>query len=513
MSADSTRFLDGATCLVDVFQRVAAEFPDRPCVVHGNEVLTYHEVWVAAERLAAGLVRAGVGRGDLVTLLVDRTAELPVAILAVLRAGAAYLPLDPDYPAERLRYIVSDARSRFVIGRAERMDLTDVIVVEPLPGTDGLGPVDTTTADIAYVIYTSGSTGHPKGCLVTHGNVLALLEATLPLFDVGADDRWSLFHSYSFDFSVWELWGAFATGGATVIVPRDTAQRPHDFLTFLSEHRITVLNQVPSVFRSLAATYLSGSPPPLAVRYLIFGGEAVDLAATHAFLSAMSTPPVAVNMYGITETTVHATAKFLTDADLTGVVRSPIGTPLPHLTISVRDDDLEPVPDGVVGEMWIAGAGVAAGYLRRPEMTRERFVSLDGRRHYRTGDLARVLPNGELEYLGRADQQVKLRGFRIELGEVEEAIRTHPLVRDVAATVTTTPAGAQFLVACVVPASECLLEDLAIALRQHTARILPDHMVPTRYASLAELPVTPSGKLDRATLPAMARKAHTGIRR
>lgn len=389
-----------------------------------------------------------------------------------------------------------------------------VVLDETVTTEPGEKPAAVVPGDTAYVIYTSGSTGHPKGCVISHGNVLALLRAALPLFDVDQDDRWSLFHSHAFDFSVWELWGALATGATAVLVRGQTAQLPHEFLDFLVRHRVTVLNQVPSVFRFLTMTYADSARPPLALRYLVFGGESVELDVTRAFLGHLSSPaPAVVNMYGITEITVHATAKVLTGADLDGAVRSPIGKALPHLTIDVRGEDLAPVAVGESGELWIAGAGVAAGYLDRPELTAQRFVMLDTpegpRRSYRTGDLARVLPDGELEFLGRNDQQVKLRGFRVELGEVEATLRTHDAVREVAATVITTAAGAQFLVACVVVAGDPTPDgaELAATLRAHARTGLPAHMVPDRYVVVPALPLTPSGKLDRGALPVLARPA------
>ncbi|MEU8264344.1 AMP-binding protein [Micromonospora sp. NPDC048999] len=333
---------------------------------------------------------------------------------------------------------------------------------------------------------------------MTHRNVTALLTAALPLFAVDERDRWSLFHSISFDFSVWELWGALASGATCVLVPDDAAASPAALVDFLARERITVLSQVPSVFRSLVLAHEQAGAPPLPLRHVVFGGESVDLGVIGHFAARMPTVRL-VNMYGITETTVHATFRELSPADLTGPVRSPIGMPLPHLSIDLRDEAGARVPDGQPGEMWVGGDGVAAGYLHRPDLTAERFVTVDGRRCYRSGDLARRLPDGALEYLGRTDQQVKLRGFRIEPGEIEAVLRDHPQVRDAAVTVITTPAGGQFLTACVVATTDELPD-----LRAHAARTLPRHMVPQRYVSVPELPLTPSGKLDRAALTDLA---------
>jgi amino acid adenylation domain-containing protein len=473
---------------------VAARRGDAVAVTDGAAALTYAELAGRAERLAGRLAARGAGPGALVGVLADQTVDTVVAIAGVLGAGAAYVPLDVSYPEARLRLMVEDAGLRLCAGTGGPEGL------EVLP-VDGDGPTAEPAAagedDPAYVIYTSGSTGRPKGCVVTHGNVLALLRHALPLFEVGPEDRWSVFHSFSFDFSVWELWGALLTGATAVCVPRETARLPEDLLDFLAAQRVTVLSQVPSVFRSLATVYPE-RPLDLALRYLVFGGERVDLGAVRAFTAAVrGCRPVPVNMYGITETTVHATFRVLGEADVAG---SPIGVPLPHLAIELRGEDGRPVPDGERGEMWIAGAGVARGYLNRPELTAERFVEDGGRRWYRSGDLARRGADGGLEYLGRSDRQVKLRGFRIELGEIESVLAESDRVTAVAVVAVERPSTGSVLVASVVPRTWPAEPDLAAHLRRHAAARLPRHMVPARYEVVEALPLTLSGKLDRQQL-------------
>ncbi|WP_405003667.1 amino acid adenylation domain-containing protein [Kitasatospora purpeofusca] len=510
----------GARSLPELFARVAAVRGDAAAVAGGGEQLGYAEIDRRAGAVAARLTAAGLGRGDLVGVLLERSHRAPAWILGVLRSGAAYVPLDPSYPADRLRFMAGDAGLAALVGdpdRAAACGLDALPVIDPeaagpaAPADEDAAPVGAAPGpdDPAYVIYTSGSTGVPKGCVVTHGNVLELLRATLPLFELGPDDRWTLFHSASFDFSVWELWGAWATGATAVPVPAATAQAPEDFLRLLAEERITVLNQVPSAFRHLAREYTDSGAPATALRYVVFGGESVDLDVVRGFLAAAAAgpgpAPVMVNMYGITETTVHATHLVLTPEQLAGDTASPIGRPLPHLAIELRDDALRLVPDGGTGEMWVAGSGVTDGYLNRPELTAERFRTLDGRRMYRTGDLARRLPDGGLAYLGRNDQQVKLRGHRVELGEVEAGLRAAPQVRDAAALVVRDGAGNELLTALVVPAGPGALD--VAALRRFARTTMPAQLVPNRFHPVAELPLTSSGKLDRKALAELAPRA------
>lgn len=472
--------------LPQLYLEVCARQPERTAVVCGADSLTYRQLAEAARALAGELVRRGVQPGDLVGLRVARSVEVPVAVLGILLAGAAYVPLDPQYPAERIRMIAEEAGIGLVVGDG-------VPVRGHAHRVTGLPEVD--AGDRAYVIYTSGSTGRPKGCVLTHGNVLSLLDGALPLFDVGPDDRWTLFHSINFDFSVWELWGALTTGGTIVIVEAAAALDPDVFLQLLIDQRVTVLNQVPPVFRTLVEAHADAGRPALALRYLIFGGDVVDLDAVAVFRKGLSTTVRAVNMYGITETTVHVTFKELDDATLHGADRSPIGLPLPGLDVVLRDETGAEVPDGEPGEMWVSGGGVSAGYLGRDDLTAERFRTVDGVRQYRSGDLARRLPDGELQYLGRADRQVKLRGFRVELPEIEVVLRTCTGVRDAVVELVTGRVG-EFLLGYVVVDGEF---DAALT-RKECGRLLPAYMVPSRFEVLSAIPLTPSGKVDRAAL-------------
>ncbi|MFI6785386.1 amino acid adenylation domain-containing protein [Micromonospora sp. NPDC050276] len=469
-----------------LFEERAAATPAATALVAGDERLSYGELNVRANRLARLLVRRGVGPESLVAVALPRTAELIVTLLAVLKAGGAYLPIDPDYPADRRAAMIADARP--------------VVVVDgPLDasGEDGTDVgVDVRPEHPAYVIYTSGSTGRPKGVTVTHHNVVRLFGRTEQWFGFGADDVWTLFHSYAFDFSVWELWGPLLHGGRLVLVPGDVARTPAAFLDLLVREAVTVLNQTPSAFYQLIEEVRRrpGLAAGLRLRTVVFGGEALDVTR----LRGWSAPGLRlVNMYGITETTVHVTYAPLTTARLASTAAdSPIGVPIPDLATYVLDRHLNPVPPGVPGELYVAGAGLARGYLNRPGLTATRFVAdpFEGGRMYRTGDLVKQRPDGELVYLGRTDLQVKIRGYRIELGEIEAAIAAMPSVVQAAAVVRD-----DRICGYAVPATgETVTAD---EVRAAAARILPAHMVPAAVVVLDRLPLTVNGKLDRKALP------------
>ncbi|MEX0174080.1 amino acid adenylation domain-containing protein [Streptomyces sp. LMG1-1-1.1] len=517
MTADERRSpLETSVSLAELFRRVAAARGSGPALRDGGRTLSYRQLDLCTDRLAARMVAAGVRPGDRVGILLQRSAETQISILAVLKAGAAYVPLDPSYPAERLRYLVGDAEIRVVVGDAEDVaakGLTDVRVVAPDDdGTTEVPPLPHIALDgdeLAYVIYTSGSTGAPKGCMVTHASVLELVRGVMSVgVDLDTEDRVALFLPFVFDGSVLQFWLSMAAGALSVVVPLAQAQSMPDFLELIRREAVTLVIQVPTTLRALAHAHEEAGRPRLALRYVLVGGESVELDVVSTFLERCpGTPPKVVNIYGPTEATCVATCRVLTREDFDGTVRSPIGTALPHLLVEVRDEAMEPLPDGEVGELVIAGSGVAVGYLGRPELTAERFVVIDTPtgpvRYYRTGDLARRLPDGSFEYLGRNDQQVKVRGIRVELGEVETYLRAHEMVRDAGATVVDTAAGAQFLVACVVLADQAP-EKPEKVLRQHMLASLPPFMVPDRYQFVPELPSTDSGKLDRRAVREMA---------
>jgi amino acid adenylation domain-containing protein len=496
-----------------LFEAQVRRVPQNVALVFEHQSMSYAELNARSNQLARYLSRMGVGPDVLVGLCVERSLDMVVGILGIVKAGGAYLPLDPRYPTDRLAFMVEDAKPPVV--------LTQYELKESLPDIDGqVIALDADWAEIereeesdlacaaqpenlAYVIYTSGSTGRPKGCQITHGNVVRLFDATAEWYGFNERDVWTMFHSYAFDFSVWELWGALIYGGRVVVVPYLVSRSPEEFYQLLETQQVTVLNQTPSSFRQLVHAEELMGRGKLSLRYVIFGGEALEMQSLRPWFERHGDEtPQLVNMYGITETTVHVTYRPLSMADTAS--GSVIGCPIPDLQVYLLDPTLEPSPIGVPGEMYVGGAGVARGYLNRPELNAERFVpdrfhSNSDQRLYRSGDLARRLPNGDIEYLGRIDQQVKIRGFRIELGEIESVLGKHPGVRESVVLIRDDEGGEKRLLAYVVPHTGQTLSsnELHTFLKDR----LPEYMVPAAFVKLERMPLTSNGKIDRRALP------------
>ncbi|WP_258005901.1 non-ribosomal peptide synthetase, partial [Cylindrospermopsis raciborskii] len=449
-------------CLHDIFTEQAKLRPQQTALIFGQERLTYSEVNYRANQLAHYLMRVGVKPEARVGLWLSRSLDLVIGIIAILKAGGVYVPFDPNYPRDRITYMLEDSQIRVLLTHSEfeaqipfeftnntnnvsntnnniltifidkyKSEFTQVVTTEP--------EVLILPDNAAYIIYTSGSTGKPKGVVVTHRHVVRLMLSTEKWFKFNAKDVWTLFHSCAFDFSVWEIWGALFYGGVLVIVPYLISRSPEEFYNLLCEEKVTVLNQTPSAFQQLIqAESTLCREGELELRYVIFGGEALDLASLEPWFERHDDQfPLLVNMYGITETTVHVTYLPVTFKDVKKGSGSLIGKQIPDLSLYILDRHLQPVPIGVVGEMYVGGAGVTRGYFHRPQLTAERMIpnpfatnDLTSARLYKTGDLARFLDNGNIEYIGRNDHQVKIRGFRIELGEIEAVIKSHPEVRD-----------------------------------------------------------------------------------
>ncbi|MEQ1974761.1 non-ribosomal peptide synthase/polyketide synthase [Xenorhabdus sp. SGI240] len=498
-----------------LFEAQAARHPASLAVVYEDQALSYGELNHRANQLAHHLIALGVQPDDRIAICVERCPEMVVGLLAILKAGAAYVPLDPAYPAERLAYMLEDAEPVVLLTQTPLCDklnspLPAVLLDSPEPSL-AARPTDNpdvharglTSRHLAYVIYTSGSTGQPKGVMVEHANVTRLLAATQARFQFDDQDVWTLFHSFAFDFSVWELWGALAYGGRLVIISAENARSPHRFYSLLCREHVTILNQTPSAFRPLIAAQDATAH---SLRCIIFGGEALEL---HTLAPWVERNPTAqtrlVNMYGITEITVHATYRELTEADIHSGRGSLIGQPLADLRIYILDTHGQPAPLGVAGEIYIAGDGVARGYLNRPELTADRFLTDpffpdSTARLYKTGDLGRWLSDGSIEYLGRNDFQVKLRGFRIELGEIEARLSQCDGVREAVVLAREDEPGQKRLVAYL--RSREGVELVPAELRQQLALHLAEYMLPSAFVTLDTFPLTPNGKLNRQALPA-----------
>ncbi len=509
--------------LVDLFERQVALRPTQGALVCEDLAWTYEELNERANRIAHRLVRLGVQPGDRVGLCMQRSADLVAALLGILKSGAAYVPLDPTYPADRLSFMAEDAALDVVV--------TDPTVSETIPSVirqrvDVTAPdlaaepttnlslqLDLGVAFTAYVIYTSGSTGRPKGVGVSHENVVRLFYASESIYGFTERDVWTLFHSYAFDFSVWEIWGALLYGGRLVVVPYWVSRSPDAFFDLLQSQQVTVLNQTPSAFRQLMEIDRRDGGRKTALQWVIFGGEALELKSLEGWCGRHGfDKPQLVNMYGITETTVHVTYHRITADDLAHG-SSVIGQPLPDLTLDLRDRHNQPVPFGVAGEILVGGAGVAQGYLNRPELTRERFVDakmlgMEGQKIYRSGDLARRRVDGQLDYLGRMDQQVKIRGFRIELGEIQNQMAAYPGVTGAVVTVHTGLSGPELL--GYVAFQEGVDGTVAVnGLRDQLRTRLPDYMVPATLVALERMPLTANGKIDLRALPKPDRDQRT----
>ena len=507
-----------------LFAAQARQRPTAVALTDGSLSLTYAELERRANALAHHLRRLGIRSEKRVGLCAERGVEMIIALLGILKAGGAYVPLDPFYPEERLAFLLDDALGENplvlvgegLLGRlpesAKNPARTVRLSRDLLKMEAEHPPIGSTQPDnAAYVIYTSGSTGLPKGVLNIHANVLSFLAASWSRFGVTVGDVWTQFHSFVFDFSVWEIFGSLLSGGRLVIVPREVARSARSFLDLLAKEGVTLLNQTPAALYQLAA-----EPPaekPLALRAVLIGGETLDLRRLAAWQEAHQGRFGLFNAYGITETTVLSTARPIARGELETGPR--IGWPLAGISLHLLGPRGETVPLGVAGEIHLGGAGLARGYLRRPELTAERFVpdpfsALAGARLYRSGDLARRLPDGDLEYLGRIDRQVKVRGFRIELGEVEAALVRHPAVRACAADLREVAPGDRGIAAWLVPADASRPLPEPAELRAFLEASLPAHMVPSLFMPIAALPLSPSGKVDRKALPAPERGAFGG---
>ncbi len=492
--------------LHQLFENAAERFPDRTAVVDGAEAITYAELNTRANQLARHLRSLGASPDSIVGIMTEKDITLIVGILAIMKSGACYLPIKPDFPHERIEYTLENSQAPIVITRPEFYDrLTNYegTVVDFYDETLYQGNsanLDNVNKpeDRVYVIYTSGSTGKPKGVQLEHRNLVRLFVNSKNPYDFNEHDVWTMFHSFCFDFSVWEMYGALLFGGKLVLLPKEAALDPFIFLNILKKEGVTVLNQTPGAFYNLAQAELQSEDHSLNLRYVIFGGEELKPAMLADFANRYPSTRL-INMYGITETTVHVTFKEITQAEIDAKL-SNIGVPIPTLTTYIMNNEQKLLPIGVPGELCVGGAGVCRGYIGLPDKNKAAFVPnpyLPGERMYRSGDLAKMLPNGEMEYLGRMDFQVQIRGFRVEIGEIENVLlKDSRITRAVVIALDDDKAG-KYLAAYLE-----LTEDMpTMVLRDIVQAHLPEYMVPSYFVKLDKLPLTANGKVDRKALP------------
>lgn len=481
--------------IVSLFEEQVAVWPSLMALKHGETTLTYQALNALSNQLAHYLkLTYGIKPEDCVGIRLTRSEWQVISILGILKAGAAYVPIDPEYPAERIEYMIADSNCKVVIDQQE----LDHFIRNAANYPDHNPEPELLPENLAYVIYTSGTTGMPKGVMVEHKNVVRLFINDQSLFDFNSSDVWTLFHSYCFDFSVWEIFGALLFGGKLIIVPSLVAKDPEAFLNVLVQNQVTVLNQTPTAFANLQQQVISRKSPGLDIRYVIFGGEALFPGMLKPW--SLSYPGCRlINMYGITETTVHVTYKEIGISEIENN-KSNIGIPIPTLSCYILDDSMQLRSIGVPGELYVGGDGVVRGYLNRDELTLERFIPSpfkEGERLYKTGDKAKLLYNGELEYLGRLDNQVKIRGYRVELGEIESAILQFPGIHSAVVVLKQLNGHVPDLIAYFVGSEKGASNQLPDYLRAK----LPAYMLPSYYVEIETLPLNSNGKIDKRALP------------
>ncbi|MGV0051182.1 amino acid adenylation domain-containing protein [Mycobacterium colombiense] len=491
----------------ELFATQVARDAEAVAITCGSRSMTYGELDAASNRLAHLLVGRGAAPGERVAMLLPRCAEAIVAVLAVIKTGAAYVPMDPAHPDARIGLVLGDAAPIAVITTADlrlRVDASDVAVIDVNDSaidaqSDGALPVPA-AGNLAYLVYTSGTTGTPKGVAVTHRNVTQLLESLDA--ELARGQVWTQCHSLAFDYSVWEIWAPLLCGGRMLVVPDGVVRSSEEFHALLVREQVSVLSQTPSAFHALqTADALHPDTGRLSLKTVVFGGEALEPQRLASWFRNHPESPRMINMYGITETTVHASFRQIGVGDVDNNV-SPIGVPLEHLAFFVLDKFLRRVSAGVVGELYVAGAGVTSGYWGRSGLTASRFVACPfgsaeapGQRMYRTGDLVRWDADGQLQYVGRADEQVKIRGYRIELGEIKAALGEMDGVDQAAVIAREDRPGDKRLVGYVTGTAD------PVKVRTQLADRLPEYMVPAAVVGLQALPLTVNGKLDTRALP------------
>lgn len=495
--------------VIKLFEEQVESTPNNIAVCIEDKSLTYLELNQKSNQLANFLIHSGIKKGDVIALRLNKSLEMIISILAIMKTGSCYLPIDLSYPQERVSFMLKDSNSKLFL--TNKLHVNDLEI--PIPNTlvdlsnkevyeNDVNNLDIKVSpeDSIYIIYTSGSTGTPKGVELSHKNVVRLLKNDDFLFDFSDKDVWTMFHSCAFDFSVWEMYGALLYGGKLVLVPEIVAKNPAQFLELLRKEKVTILNQTPTYFYNLLDVEMLTTNNDLSIRYIIFGGEALNPKLIYDWKEKYPSTKL-INMYGITETTVHVTFKELSNEDLLQT-SSKIGTPIPTLKVYVMDKNQKLMPYGVEGEMCVAGLGLCKGYLNRPELNESRFVKNSynpSERLYRSADSAILLNSGELLYKGRIDNQVKIRGFRVELGEIETKIATYSSVEKCIVLPKIVDNKDSFLIAYVI----CNRLTTSEELRNYISKLVPTYMIPTYFVFVDSFPLTNNGKIDRKKLLSM----------
>ena len=502
----TSQFFDLQTsCTPELVARRAAQIPEALAVTAGAQSLSYRELDKKSDQLASYLRSLGVGRDVAVGLCLPRGLDMVVGALAILKAGGAYLPMDPDWPPDRLAFVLEDAQSPVLVTNVilsrqipyGRHVIVDLAPPETAAQSEGLPRAKIRGDDLAYIIYTSGSTGQPKGVEIPHGGLVNLISWHQQAFSVTSADRASHLAGLSFDAAVWELWPYLAAGASVHLVDELTRSSAELLRDWLIANKITI-SFIPT---PLAEDLLRVKwPTSTRLRIMLTGGDTL-----HHYPPA-GLPFVLVNNYGPAEGTVVATSGPMPSGRHDGTL-PPLGRPIINNQIHLLDEQLLPVPPGTVGEIFIGGAGLARGYRNRPDLTAERFISdpfsaKPGSRMYKTGDLGRLLPDGRLTFVGRVDEQIKIRGFRIEPNEIICALNQHPAVRESLVLAREDSAGDKRLVAYLVQEPDSCVTPKS--LRGYLRRCLPEYMLPSAFVRLEAFPLTPNGKIDRAALPAPA---------
>lgn len=487
----------------NIFEEQAEKTPNRIAVSINNEKITYKELNSRANRLARYLVEKGVTRDVPVGIRINKSLEMIIGILAIIKAGGCYLPINLSYPEERVSFMLKDSSAKLLLTNKKSNDLKLDIETINLENdniydfNDQNLKIKNNIDDLLYIIYTSGSTGIPKGAMITHRNVVRLMKNDKFLFDFNENDVWTMFHSVAFDFSVWEMYGALLYGGKLVLVPEDIAKSPKEFLELLRREKVTVLNQTPTFFYNLLEQEMKNEDTSLKVRYIIFGGEALKPNLIKKWKDKYSFTRL-INMYGITETTVHVTFKELSEMDLLSS-KSNIGVPIPTLKTYILDKKHRLLPIGIEGEICVSGDGVCRGYLNRPELNNEKFIQNPfnkKERLYCSADSAILKEDGNLYYKGRIDNQVKIRGFRVELGEIETKLLKHPSISKCVVLAKKDSDKDSHLVAYIVCNKDIKIDEL----KKYMKDLVPTYMIPNYFIKLKEIPINSNGKADRKAL-------------